>query len=377
MALTSYSTTKAASGNNSMNFLREGASESFKWMLQNTYFDKRFVGTEPNSLIQLKQDLKKQAGETVRFFLDAPLQNAGRVDDARMKDHEEKMDEYAFDVTIHQLRNAVKSGGLMSDKRVRRNIIKRARPQLGSWLAQTEDTETILALSGLASRATGLFSANAPSTNRFIFDGVDSTAHTTLGGGTTDAALDDDPDTGEMFGTKMISILKRKAIASSSSYPRLRPLGAEGRGQFALFLHPLQVKELWMETAWINAQKDAQVRGKDNPLFTGALGMYDDVLIYECPKIETRLGAGGTTASEYFDVTTDAAASGVMIARALFCGAQAAVHAYGKDPFWKVESDDYDNIEGISQGVIWSPAKTEFNSEDFGVIVLDTAVIPD
>ena len=94
--------------------------------------------------------------------------------------------------------------------------------------------------------------------------------------------------------------------------------------------------------------------------------MYNGIIIHEA----TRVPQGVST------VTSAAVAN---TRRAIFCGAQAAVFATGRDtsaPDEKMsyveETFDYGNQLGVSAGVIAGLKKTRFNSADFGTIVIPT-----
>ena len=84
-------------------------------------------------------------------------------------------------------------------------------------------------------------------------------------------------------------------------------------------------------------------------------------------------GAGGTTASEVFETGT-AAASGISVARGLFCGAQAGVLAYGRKIGWKEKVFEYDSQFGVEVSSVYGLSKAKFNSEDFAVIAFDTRI---
>lgn len=60
-------------------------------------------------------------------------------------------------------------------------------------------------------------------------------------------------------------------------------------------------------------------------------------------------------------------------ARAIILGAQAALFAIGSEPTWVEKDFDYANQTGVATGMIFGVKKTRFNSQDFGVIALDTA----
>jgi hypothetical protein len=63
----------------------------------------------------------------------------------------------------------------------------------------------------------------------------------------------------------------------------------------------------------------------------------------------------------------------IPIARAILCGQQAGVVAWGKDVEWTEKQFDYGNKWGISVGAIFGVQKPVFNSLDYGVISIATA----
>jgi N4-gp56 family major capsid protein len=154
-----------------------------------------------------------------------------------------------------------------------------------------------------------------------------------------------------------------------------------------MFLHPYQTKALRGETAntgYAQAQRDANIRGESNPIFSGALGIWDGVILHEYEKITTRLGAAGTDPSEYWEATGDTAGTAPDVctdtytcARALFCGAQAAVIGYGQYPGWYEKNFDYGRVPGVATDIVYGIKKTQFNSKDFGVIAVDTTYAVD
>lgn len=329
------------------------------------------ISNGTGSIITLKTEPKLKKRDTVDIRVLAPLTGAGKADSQRLKDNEEALSYYTFSPTVHLRRHAVAVDDI-NEFRTEMSIREDAKVALGNWLAQTMDSDTLLALSGLPNSVATL-TRNAPSTNR-IWRGGQTTA------GVVEAVATElliDSATTNLFGTQVITWVKRKAQLGGSGYPKIRPIMVKGKPYYVMFVHPLQMKSLKGEAAWIAAQQYANVRGEDNPIFNGAEGVWDGVIIHEWEKIETRLGAGGTTASEWFDVSTDANASGITTARALFCGAQAGVHAIGRNIRWIEDKDDYENIMGTSLNIIMCAEKTEFNSEDFGTIAVDTAVVLD
>lgn len=327
-----------------------------------------------NSIITLKDNLKKERGETINFHILAPLTGLGVTGDNQLTDNEENLAYHNMSVSIEQRRNAVKVAG-MSRQRTFTDVIGDAKEALQLWIAEMIETDTLLSLCGLANGA-GTLSAVAPSTNRVWYGGQTT-------GGTLESVAADvniDSTTLNLFGTVVISAMKRKAQVRGTSYPKMRPILYKGKKYYVMLIHPLQAKSLKSEAAWINANKDGWHRGESNPLFSGALGIWDGVIIHEYDRIETRTGdANGAAATDpgaYFELA-DGCANTIQVARALFLGAQACVHAVAKSITMKTENKDYGNRVGWSVGMIWNPAKVQFNSVDYGVITVDTAVVAD
>jgi len=134
-----------------------------------------------------------------------------------------------------------------------------------------------------------------------------------------------------------------------------------------MFLRPYQVTSLRKNTnpgQWQDIQKAAITGGQisDNPIFTGALGVYNNVVLHESTRIPQ-------------------SPNNSLVYRAVLCGAQAACIAfgrgYGKNVFsWKEELFDYDNQLGVAAGCQAGLVKTRFDNSDYGVVVVPTYATP-
>ena len=76
-------------------------------------------------------------------------------------------------------------------------------------------------------------------------------------------------------------------------------------------------------------------------------------------------------------VNSSTGASIATVRRAVLCGAQAGVIAFGQDGgpgkmTWVEELFDYENQLGVSAGSIFGIKKTRYNGRDFGTIVIST-----
>ena len=336
-----------------------------------TYFQK-FVGSGDDSMIQTKTDLEKEAGDTIKFDLLMNLTGSGVTGDTDIEGNEERLVYHQDSVVINLRGSGVKAAGKMTLKRTKHSIRTNGWSALGNWMGQIIDDDMVLALSGLVN-TTGQTTAIEPDSDH-LWNGGQAVGGT-LDAVDTEAEITHAAD--NYFGTLVISAVKRKAKLIS---PKVRPLRVNGRDHYVMFVHPYQLKALRAETAWLAAQHYANVRGEKNPIFSGAEGIWDGVIIHEFEKITTRLGAGGTDASEAWDTTATAAnilATGVYGARALFCGAQAGVIAYGQRPGWYEKDFDYGRVPGIATDIIYGIKKTRYDSKDFGVIVVNTDYITD
>lgn len=361
--------------------VKHWAAKTFKYGYFNNYFNK-FVGkkvtgikgvmikTDDNAMICKKTEFQKnKKGDKVTYALIDPLSGEGVIDDERLEDSEEALSSHDFSLTLRRRRHATRSAGEMSDRRPAFDVQEQSRGVLGMWLARIHDRDVIANLSGVAN-AVGTITAVAPSSTRRWYGGqkADGTVYSVA----NDAAINS--TTNHLFGEKVIEWVKRLATLNE---PVIRPIIIGGEEYYLMFIHPYQRKALRASTDYKAALQNAEVRGKGNPLFTGAEGVWDGVIVHTLPWIETRLGAATQSlASEYFD-DSDICTNLMYVARALFCGAQSICIGYGGTPSWVEEKFDYESEWGIALSLFYASAKTKFNGIDYGVITVDTAIVAD
>lgn len=346
MATTSYGVNDALA-------VKLWGKKLFQDALKKTYFD-RFMGKSSNSLVQLRDETSKGPGDRITIGLRMQLSGAGVQGDGTLEGNEESLTTYSDNVYIDQLRHAVRSAGKMSEQRVPFSVRDEAKAGLEDWWADRLDTWFFNQLAGYTAqtdtRYTGNQAATAPSTNRKLFAGS--------------TATDVGQTSSDIFNLNLIDKCVERAETVS---PTLRPIMVGGEKKFVMFLHPYQVYDLRTSTSsgqWLDIQKAALAGGKDSgsPIYTGALGEYNGVVLHQASRVPQ--GVNGSSA-----VTTTR--------RAIFCGAQAALMAYGQkdqsaEMSWVEELFDYQNQLGVSAGMIAGLKKTVFNSEDFGTITVST-----
>jgi N4-gp56 family major capsid protein len=327
--------------------------------LKQTYFAK-FIGKGSGALIQLKEETSKSAGDRITFGLRMQLTGDGVVGDGTLEGNEESLVTYSDNLLINQIRNAVKSDGKMSEQRVPFSVREEARMGLTDWFADMWDTAFFNQLCGNTAVATGGKTGNnatvAPTTTRTQFSD----------GKTTEAGI---ASTGAS--TQMrLTLIDYAVEKAKTATPFIRPVKVGADDMYVCFLHPYQVTQLRTTTdtgQWLDIQKAAMTGGKisDNPIFTGALGVYNNVILHE----STRIPVSPTQST---------------VRRAVLCGAQAAVIAFGQDfgsgesgsNFkWTEKLFDYENQLGVSAASIYGLKKTIFNSVEFATIVIPTQSI--
>lgn len=324
-----------------------------------------FVGKSSDSLIEEKDELTKDAGSEVKMFMRSQLQGEGKIDNETLSGNEEAL-AYRYDkLVINQLRHGVSIKGRVDLQRVSPKMRDEALSGLRDWWADRLDTCYFNQLAGntfaettYGLKYTGLNSVSAPTRQLFA-----NSKTSESGGGSPLAA-------GDKFTLDLIT--KARIAMKTGRYP-VRPLKVGGMETYILFLHPYQVFDLKSNTAtgqWQDIQKAAMNGGlvTKNPIFTGALGMYDGVLLHEADRIPWGLevAAGAQTVDGRFGSTLGVA----NIARAVMCGAQAAWFATGRENGssnryrWTEESRDHDNELAVASALVFGIKKARFRNPD-------------
>lgn len=330
----------------------------FQEALKATWASK-FMGSETDSVIQIKGETGKGAGDQVTFGLRMQLSGAGVQGDGTLEGNEEALTTYSDALIINQLRHAVRSAGKMSEQRVPFSVREEAKAGLRDWWANRIDTWFFNQVCGYTpqtdTKYTGNQAVTAPDSDHRVF--------------ATGSADESQTTTSHVFTLQMIDKCVEKA--RTLTVP-IRPIMVNGEEKYVMFLHPYQVYDLRASTAaagsWTDIQKAAMAgqKSSNNPIFTGALGEYNGVILHESTRVSQ-----GVNSSTGAAITT--------VRRGVFCGAQAAVIGYGKDSSgemsWVEELFDYGNQLGVSAGMIGGLKKTRFNSADFGTITVSTYAV--
>ena len=318
--------------------MKAWAKDTWEAGMRQAFFSK-FTGNGADNIVQIKTELQKGKGDSINIPLLMPLSAAGVTGDNELEGNEEALIYRDFEISINQVRNAVRIAGQFEEQKTQQSMRDDAKTALADWLATKVDKDIFSALT------------TAPSKDRIVYSGA--------------AEAESELTASDKFSAALIG--KAKRVATADENTMVKPIKVNGADTYILIVDQWQARDLMNDEKWINAQQYANIRGNDNPIFTGALGMYDGVVLHQCNRI-SRTATG---------------ASGVKVGHALFLGAQAAVMAVGNNPTWNEKKFDYDNQAGFAFGRMFGIKKAAFDYDgdgtatDFGCINVLTSSADD
>lgn len=245
---------------------------------------KRYMGTDENSIIQLKEDLTKKKGDKVTFAAVNKLTGAGVTGNTTLEGNEEELDTRSMAVTVAPLRHAVAVTN-WDEQKSTIELRDTAKMALKMWSMEKMKTAIITALGSI----NGVAYADASEAQKDAWL-VDNSDRVLFGATKSNASSNDHStslanidNTSDKLSPAIISLAKR--IAQSAS-PAIRPIRLnEDEEWFVMFCGPQAFRDLSNDTTMTQANRDARTRGMDNPLFTGGSLIWDGVIIREIPEI--------------------------------------------------------------------------------------------
>lgn len=317
----------------------------------------KFMGKDDNSLIQVFDDTQKSAGDRIRVPLRRLLSANGVQGDATLEGSEERITYYSDDIFINQLRHAVREGGRFSRQLVPFDVREHARLSLQDWWADRIDTWFFNQICGNAAQTDTRYTGNQTAI------AADADHQIYAGGATTDQSLSNSAT--YKFTLTLLDVAVEKA--KTLDVP-IRPIMVNGEAKYVAFLHPYQVTDLRTNTntgQWFDIQKAAMQGGQisRNPIYTGALGEYNGVIMHSSTRIPG-FSAGNALSANVGRI-------------AVMCGAQACGAAFGRGHSperyeWVEDYFDYENQFGVAAGCIAGLKKMIFNGSDFATITMRT-----
>ena len=325
--------------------LKAWAKATWDFGRKDSYF-KKFMGHGRDSIIQVQEDLSRGKGTSIEVSLLMPLNGAGVIEDKELEGKEERMNYRSCTVYLSRIRNAVRLEGRFEEQKTQERMRQDMRKVLSGWLSRYFDLSIFAVLTGtqppFALNGEDLpYTIEAPTADRMLF----------AGGKTDEASI----TPADIFDTSLIG--KARRMAQADELTAVQPIRIDGRETYVMVIDPYQARDLRRDPKWIEAQEHANVRGEKNPIFSGAMGIYEGVVIHECLRVpRTETGSGGA-----------------RVGHALFLGAQACILAEGEAPRWNEKNFDYENQYGVAIERMFGLKKAQFkydgtNWTDFGCI---------
>lgn len=347
-------------GSGSAQAVKRWSNSLAREVLDTTDF-KKFSGKSENSIIQIHMDLESQPGDEVKY--DVLYQNRGNgvQGDTTLEGYEEALEFYQDSVKIDQLRQA-HNNRKMTQQRTVHDLRAVSKSSLGAWFGWKLTTLMYAYLAGVA----GDDSENAAGTI-----GTSGFAGNALSVPDADHHLN---KTGSAMSLAFIDTLVARAKTVN---PRIRPVMIDGKRHYVLVLHPYSIHALRSNTgakAWADIQMNANVRADSNPIFTGAMGVYNGVVIHESefiPRATATTAWSGAAANDTANLFLGAQSGAFAMGNAYDKMDSAAMGggAYFK---WVEQKKDYDNNKGIGVAGCFGIKPCVFNSKRFGMIRLTT-----
>lgn len=352
------------------------AKELYKDVMDNLYFTQNgMMGEDSNNIIQIKSDLEKQKGDTITVGLTAKLTGNGVSGDEELEGNEEQINAYSDAIIIDQKRFGVRLTGLLDEQKNAYDMRADAKEKLSMRMQEFIERQFFLKLAGVGHASLTDVNGTVISVdyNWSNTGNAVPTADSGAGFGNRYLCADYTNGADSLATTDLITpeLISRARVKASLASPKIQPLKIAGKNYYLMFVHPWQAYDLKNNATYAQAQREAGERGKDNPIFTGALGVWDGVIVHEheyVPFLDI------SVVGHNFEATGSGTDIGADCFRALLVGRQAGVFAkskFGKG--WVEKSFDYDNKTGFATRLIGGIQKLTFNSKDYGVVCVDTS----
>lgn len=330
----------------------------------------RYMGKSENSIIQTIMTLSKRPGADITVALVTRLTGAGVTGDNTLEGNEEALGNYGHQVTINQRRHAVAIGH-MEQKRSQINMLNAAKVQLRTWAMEQLRDDIIRAMKSPNVDGTTSYASSTQTekdtwltanTDRVLFGELKSNQSA----GDHSASLDAIDSTNDVLKPAIVSLARRMARDAD---PHIRPVRVgEDEEWFVMFCNPWAFRDFKNNSTYQQAAREAELRGKNNPLFRDGDLVWDGVILREIPEntSEGDLVLGGSSG------TVDVAAN-------FLCGAQSILVAWGEKTKAIFDERDFQNIQavGVKEMLGVEKATLVDNDTQHGMVTVYTAGVGD
>ena len=310
---------------------------------------KALMGTDENSVVQIKEDLTKKQGDSITIALVNRLTNAATTGSSVLEGNEEDMASRSMRIYVDKRRNAVRVSE-MNEQKSAISLRDAARATLLDWAMEDTRDLIITALGSL--NGTAFTSRTAAIADAWLVDNVDRTvfgaysAGGSAGGTDLSADLAQLDTTADLFNvTALDQMILRAKVAS----PKIRPMrdGGNGKRYYVAFANPHAFKNL-RDSIDTEVLANTVVEMQASKLFEGGDILWNGCIVKEVDDlpIYANLGASATT-----EVTP-----------VYLCGAQALAVAYASRWKTRTEEFDYGDKHGVEVDSIYGVRKILFGT---------------
>lgn len=317
--------------------VKQWDDEFFTEYMQDNAFSK-YMGTNQNAIIQVKEDLKTKKGNKIAFALVNRLRNAPVLGSAMLEGSEERMVSRSHEITINQRRNGVLIPDF-EDQKSAIDLREAARAALKDWTMEDTRDLIIEALTSVCSSSGANIAyadASEAEKDAWLVDNADRVLFGAVKSNNSSndhsASLANVDGTTDKFLPAALRVMKRMALTAS---PKVRPITVEGGKRFYVaFAHPYCFRDFNNDDAIKLTQRDTIIRMQNIKLFEGGDAEIDGIIVHEVDDMPVlaNVGNGGNT-----DVSP-----------VVLCGAQALGMAWGKRWQTKTKLFDYDDKYGVA-----------------------------
>ena len=317
---------------------------------------KNVMGTSTNSIIQVKEELMKSAGDAVTIGLRGKQQGGHVTGNSKGKDNEGKVDFFSHRILVDNDRQLIKIEDVpMTQQRVGFDVLQQAKEALIEKNAEQLDDDITTELSTTTNRVRG----------RYLYGAADSNWNATHSTALT--AIDNAAD---QLTSDMIDVAKRKALIPINATKKIRPMKIQAGKNFEEWYmfsgHTYAIRDLVNNDA---AFRNAQLllppnANRDSVLYSGSAfkGSWNGTLIYEYDRLAL-------------------VSSTIQCAHNLFLGAQALGLAWAQRTKFGEEFTDVGHDVTYETHEIRGMEKLEFTDmttpEDHGIVHTFSAAVAD
>lgn len=315
---------------------------------------KPVMGSNENSIIQVKEGFGKQQGDNLTIALVNRLTGDAVTGTDVLEGNEQDMSSRSYTFEVNKRRTAVRVAE-MREVQSAISLREAMRSTLMTWAQEDVRDRVIEALGSI--NGVAYASATEAQKDAWLADNADrvlfGAATSNNSSNDHSASLANIDNTADKLTPDALSLMKRLATATRSGdhagKPKIRPIRVAGmnRRYFKVYVGPRTFRDLKTNSTIQQAQREVQLREENNRLFQGGDLVWDGMVIHEVDDITPIEGVG---------------ASSIDVEPVYLCGAQSLVYGVGRRYKTKTKTFDYGDKYGVAIEAIDGISKIRFGT---------------